>query len=638
MKGHRMRTIVPFVLSPLVFSVILAGQPPRPDPAEQIARLEKKIADGSEPPQDRITLLNLYKNARDVEGRRRQLLWLTEHRPEIPEFRRSSYGNPTFDLRPNNSLPDAVGFNQAAQLWRAHAAKPDASPKVIANAAYFFRFADRDYALSILKKAAADYPGDLDIAKVRGLLDVLSMGGLMDIPVDSLASDQHARMLPSAKRAREDVESSRDATLLSAAADALGQQYGLYNTSFEDFPAMGSDDALKLAERWAARAIEIEPDNKDLKATLARVYTNQGQQAADPRWKVQLLRKADALIDNWPGLPQLAMAEYNAGDDEAAAKTVQRMLDTKPPRQNFTNMAHTVRGLLALDRKHLEEAKSELLESARLVNLNEPNRILAQALLDAGERDTVLQYLEMCRTFWKNDQGAIDHFIKIVKAPGQHDIVTPYFPGRELRGRPAPKLPAIDFESKPVVAVLFSDASCKNCAKDYETLKKITSTAGAASALVDAAENTALAAQYEIEVFPTVVLIFHGRINDLATGRLNEDYLRIRIERLTTDASRPQKLPAPAPMASEQPGTLVWSPVEGAESYVVQWDQRDAKGWLSDRDEHLVRVIPAFETSVKLDPSLGETAAAVIRWRVFAVSRSGPGATSEWREIKVEKP
>jgi hypothetical protein len=51
-----------------------------------------------------------------------------------------------------------------------------------------------------------------------------------------------------------------------------------------------------------------------------------------------------------------------------------------------------------------------------------------------------------------------------------------------------------------------------------------------------------------------------------------------------------------------------------------------------------VRVIPAFETSVKLDPSLGETAAAVIRWRVFAVSRSGPGATSEWREIKVEKP
>jgi hypothetical protein len=99
-----------------------------------------------------------------------------------------------------------------------------------------------------------------------------------------------------------------------------------------------------------------------------------------------------------------------------------------------------------------------------------------------------------------------------------------------------------------------------------------------------------------------------------------------------------QKLPAPAPIASGNAGTLEWSPVAGAESYVVQWDQRDEKGWISDRDEHLVRVIPAHGTSVKLDPSLGETAAGVIRWRVFAVSRSGPGATSDWREMKLERP
>jgi hypothetical protein len=640
-----MRTIVPFVLSRLVFSIFPGGvslyaQPPRPTPttADQIERLEKKIADGSETPPDRITLLNLYKNTRDVEGRRRQLLWLTEHRPEMPEFRNARYGNPPFDMRPNNSLPDAVGFERAAQFWRAHVAEPGVSPKVIANAAYFFRFADRDYALSILKKAAADYPGDVDIAKVRGLLDVLSMGGFMDIRVDSLASDQHARMLPAAKSAREDVDSSQEATLLGTAADALSRNAFMLNTAFGDFPALGSDEALDLAERWAARAIEIEPANKDLKATLARVYTNQGQQAADPRWKIQLLRKADALIDNWPGLPQLAIAEYNAQDDEAAAKTVQRMLDTKPPRANFTNVAHTLRGLMALDQKRVEDAKAELLESARLTMATEPNPMLAQALLDAGERDTVLQYFEMCRSFWKPDRGAIDHFIKMVKAPGQHDIATPYSPGQGLRGRVAPKLPTIDFESKPAVAVLFSDAGCKNCAKDYETLKKITSAVGASSAVVDAAENPALTAQYEVDTFPTVVLISRGRINEVAAGPLNEDFLRVRIERMTTDASRPQKLPAPAPMASEQPGTLAWSAVAGAESYVVQWDQRDETGWVSDRDDHLVRVIPAHGTSVKLDPSLGETAAAVIRWRVFAVSLSGPGATSEWREIKLDRP
>jgi len=632
-----MRTIVPFVLTPLVLSIFLCAQAPRPSPAEQIERLEKRVADGREAPQDRITLLNLYKNTRDVEGRRGQLLWLTEHRPEIPEFRRSSYGNPTFDLRPNNSLPDAVGFNLAAELWRAHAAKPDASLKVIANAAYFFRFADGDYALSILKKAAADHPGDLDIAKVRGLLDVLSMGGLMDIRVDSLASDQHARMLPAAKSAREDVDSSHDPTLLGTAAEVLSQEAFMLNIEFQDFPALGGDDALDVAERWVARAIEIEPDNKNLKATLAGIYTNQGRQAVDPRFKVQLLRKADALIDSWPGLPQLAMAEFDAGDDEGAIRDAHRMLDRKNAPPNFQHFGHTVLGRVAAARGDLETAKAKLTASVPASGSFPPSVTLAQELLDAGERDAVIQFLTRFKELWQFDQGMMDHWIKLAKSPEHADLSAPYRAGRDSVGR-KPKLP--EELAGRIVLIQFRNAACKTCDAQFEIIRNAAAagTSDVATLRIDETDKNPLAQFLEVEAYPSVVLIWRdGGVRDVIAGRVPDQELRNRIDgylRLTT----PERLPAPRIVVSEVAATLEWEPVPGAESYLVQWDQRDEKGWVSDRDEHLVRVIPAHGTSVKLDASLGETAAGVIRWRVFGVSRSGPGATSEWREMKLEKP
>jgi hypothetical protein len=75
--------------------------------------------------------------------------------------------------------------------------------------------------------------------------------------------------------------------------------------------------------------------------------------------------------------------------------------------------------------------------------------------------------------------------------------------------------------------------------------------------------------------------------------------------------------------------TITWEPVGEAESYVVEWDFNDGKGWNFDRDG-TVRVIPTRETSSTIDFK-GFTR---IRWRVFAVPRFGqPGQTSPWREV-----
>jgi hypothetical protein len=75
---------------------------------------------------------------------------------------------------------------------------------------------------------------------------------------------------------------------------------------------------------------------------------------------------------------------------------------------------------------------------------------------------------------------------------------------------------------------------------------------------------------------------------------------------------------------------LSWEPVDGAESYVVEWDTRDESGWIFDRD-HTLRVIPVRETSTVLDV----TGFARVRWRVYAVPRNGqPGMASPWMELE----
>ncbi len=635
-----MRTIVPFVLSLLFFSISLYAQAPRPTPtpAEQIERLEKRVAEGRAIVQERVTLVNLYALQGNVEARRPHVFWLIENHPEIVQLTTPAA---SFDL--SGPFPDATGLARAAQLWREQGTKPGANPKAIANAALFFRFEDRATAKSLLDAGMREYPGNPDLLRMRGMLDAIVMGGVTgDTPRSAGISVALGRS-PDAVKAREEVESSRDAKLLGGAADFLSRQYSLFNR-LDAAPVFGDEDALTVAERWLLRAREIEPDNDEWKTELSAVYARGAEQTADGNWKVQLYRKADALNPNWQGLPSLAMAEFEAGEDAAATRDAHRLLDRTNVGPNFAQVGHTVLGRVALAKGDVSEAKAELFASVPAVippamNM-EPNRTLAQDLVDHGEREAVVQFLEQCREFWKNDQGAIDHYIKVVRAPGTHDILARYSAGQGVRGREV-KLPAGDHPGK-IVAVQFRNKTCKACEEQFAEMEKLADERDVFAASIDAADQKALTAQLEIETYPTVVFIGRdGRVSDYLAGNVPENQLRTAVERLSSQspgATRPQKLPAPVPSAMENPGTLGWSPVAGAESYVVQWDQRDEKGWLSDRDNHMVRVIPAHETSVKLEPSLGETAAGVIRWRVLAVNRFGPGAASEWREMRLDKP
>ena len=51
-----------------------------------------------------------------------------------------------------------------------------------------------------------------------------------------------------------------------------------------------------------------------------------------------------------------------------------------------------------------------------------PNMSLARDLVEKGERETVLQYFELCRKFWKLGQDRLDQWTKDVRAGQMPDF------------------------------------------------------------------------------------------------------------------------------------------------------------------------------------------------------------------------
>ena len=77
---------------------------------------------------------------------------------------------------------------------------------------------------------------------------------------------------------------------------------------------------------------------------------------------------------------------------------------------NAIHHAHTVLGRVELARGNPAAAEIELLESGRTpgspqLNSFGPSMALAEELLEMGRSEAVLEYLELCRTFWCPDEG-----------------------------------------------------------------------------------------------------------------------------------------------------------------------------------------------------------------------------------------
>jgi hypothetical protein len=146
-----------------------------------------------------------------------------------------------------------------------------------------------------------------------------------------------------------------------------------------------------------------------------------------------------ALVDKVVLLTRLAPAALIAGDTEKAAKfaiELQTNADEfKAARKDYFSMhdyamhiSNTVLGLVAFEKGRVAEAGEHLLAAGRLKHGSPPlisfgpNMQLAKRMIEKGERETVIQYFDLCSTFWKMEKGRLEKWKRIVNEGGMPDF------------------------------------------------------------------------------------------------------------------------------------------------------------------------------------------------------------------------
>lgn len=139
------------------------------------------------------------------------------------------------------------------------------------------------------------------------------------------------------------------------------------------------------------------------------------------------LAEATSDEERFYALNDAAKESFVAGKIEDAGKYAHELLTLLPKFQNNWNYGNAVQdanlvlGRIAVREGRIEEAKRFLIEAGKSpgspqMNSFGPNMSLAKDLLEQGERDSVLQYFELCRTFWEMDRGQLDKWAQEVKA------------------------------------------------------------------------------------------------------------------------------------------------------------------------------------------------------------------------------
>ena len=181
----------------------------------------------------------------------------------------------------------------------------------------------------------------------------------------------------------------------------------------------GTMDALQVQQTRSAR-VELakakdDADKCDPLAQIAKFDFNHGNISEAKNYATQLLSIA----------PKIRPNDYDKPENVYLHDTVGNSIHT-----DYGVAIHDgnmVLGRIALREHWLSDAKNYLAKAgmtpgACTLNSFGPNMSLAQDLIDAGQRDTVLQYFTECRRFWGYQADKLDSWEEDVKSGGSPDF------------------------------------------------------------------------------------------------------------------------------------------------------------------------------------------------------------------------
>lgn len=181
-------------------------------------------------------------------------------------------------------------------------------------------------------------------------------------------------------------------------------------------------EADQLIHKISAR----EPDNRQWPTELAQLYRMTGipgesiddpaARAVESYNRVLELTTAPAARQSLAG--DMAQDAFKVGDLPAAAALAKIYLQSQD--RAAPQRANIILGRVALRSNDIPGSEQYLLDSAgpaaaRDFAVSGPILILAKELLEKGERDAVLGYLEKCLPLWPRGQDALEIWIADIK-------------------------------------------------------------------------------------------------------------------------------------------------------------------------------------------------------------------------------
>jgi hypothetical protein len=199
------------------------------------------------------------------------------------------------------------------------------------------------------------------------------------------------------------------------------------------------EDGRKLLEE----ALAIEPGDQRAASMLALSYTQERDAEKSPEAKAGLAEKALAVRqgtlnnadqqERFYALADLANSALEAGHTAQAEQYAQELLRLAAEfthNWNYGNAVHKgniVLGRIALRDGNIVAAKEYLIAAGKTPGSPQldsfgPNMTLAKELLEKGERDVVLAYLNLCAQFWKMGDSDLKNWRATIKGGGVPDF------------------------------------------------------------------------------------------------------------------------------------------------------------------------------------------------------------------------
>lgn len=397
------------------------------DPA-QVEALEAAAASNPDDLSVLKSLLVAYwiQPPADLAKRRDRILWLIEHHPDVPLA-----GSIEARLFPNDLEPafpgDPAGYQQARTLWLSLADNPNADSRVLGNAATFLETIDSPRAELLLRRARASDPSGPWTAQLGRLYAATLAGsGALSGRNRSRTINHGAPWTAAGLSIRNSLGESHDHELLTATGWFLAR--GIRGPrQFREF------DPDYWAEWCFRRALQVKPAAVLAHTELLEIRSRQDWSRGEPLWSAPPARAYETVaalpeIERFEQLPHLArtacqslesIARWN--DDplirermelsrQDARRYAQDALALAPRYRSHPQygtaiyLANMTLGTLALrdgDRRKAAlflrnasraPASEELEYSKGIVSSHHWH--LAADLLELGERDVVLEFLE----------------------------------------------------------------------------------------------------------------------------------------------------------------------------------------------------------------------------------------------------